>query len=97
MHELAKSALSLDEAVGDTLLSAESGEEDHQFDGVNVVSDDNELSLAFLNQLGHVVEPELDVDGLGGLELLLVVLLSLGFLQESCLLLLFGFGFVLCK
>jgi hypothetical protein len=44
-----------------------------------------------------VVEPELDVDGLGGLELLLVVLLSLGFLQESRLLLLFGFGLVLRK
>lgn len=57
---------------------------DHGLDGVNVVCDHNELGLALFNKRGHVVETELEVDGLGGLASTLGLSLSL----ESVLLLL---------
>ena len=61
VDELAKTCLALNEGIGDTLLSAESGEEGHHLKGVNVVSNHNELSLALLNEVGNVVKTELDV------------------------------------
>ena len=74
--ELSKSSLSLDEAVWDTLLSAESWEEDHHLEWVNVVSDDNELGLTFLDEGGNVVETELEVDWLLSDESVLLSALS---------------------
>lgn len=97
VDELAESCLALDEGVGDTLLSAEGGEETHEFDGVDVVSDDNELGLAFLNKGGHVVKTELEHVGLGSLLGITTGLLGLSLLLESGLLLLLGLGLVFCK
>lgn len=64
VDELANVGLSADEAEGDSLLSAESGEEDDHLDGVDVVGDDDKLGLVLLNEGGHMVETELEVDGL---------------------------------
>jgi len=66
VDELAEVSLSTDEAEGDTLGSAESWEEDDHLNGINIVGDDDKLCLAFLNEVGDVVETELDVDGLAG-------------------------------
>jgi hypothetical protein len=93
VDQLAESGLALDEAVGDVLVAAEVGEPDNQFDGVDVVGDDDELGLALLDESGHVVETALDVSGLGGVGLLFV--LGLGGLQKTGLLLGSGLGFVL--
>ena len=94
VDELAEACLTLNEAVGDSLLSAESGEEGHDLKGINVVSDHNELSLAILNQAGNVVKTELEYNGLGGLLGLTTVLIGLSLLLESDLLLLVGLGLV---
>ena len=57
--ELSESSLGLDEAEWDSLLSAESREEDHDLSWVNIVSHDNELGLTFLDEVGNVVETKL--------------------------------------
>jgi len=89
VDESTKVSLSADEAVGDSLLSAEKGEECDHLDGVNVVGDNDELGLVLLNEGGHMVEAELDVDrlvGLGGT--------AVGLGLESLLLLSSGLGAV---
>ena len=100
VHELSESCLSSDESIGDTLLSAESWEENNHFNGVNIMSNHDELGLALLDELGNVVQTELED---GWLVLLVSLLFSLGssfgfsLLLESGLLFLFSFWAVLCK
>jgi len=65
VNEFTESGLSSDETVGDILLSAESREEAHDFDGIDVVGNDNELGGTVFNELSDVVETELEEDGLG--------------------------------
>ena len=64
VDKLAKVGLATDEAEGDTLLAAESGQVNNELNRVDVVSDDNHLGLVLLNEGGHVVETELEVHGL---------------------------------
>lgn len=92
--------LALDDNVRDTHLPAESGEEDNELNGVNVVGNDNELSLLGLDEGNNVVETVLGEDGLlgvgsGGLVTLLLSLLGLS--KETSLLLLGGFRLVLVE
>jgi len=89
--ELAEVGLSAHEAVWHVLLAAESGQVNHALNGVDVVSDDHELGGALFDEGGDVVKTELEVDGLGGLG----VLLGLSFLLEAGLLDLLGLGLVL--
>lgn len=56
------------------VLSAELRKEDNQFNGVNVVSDDDQLSFLVFNQGGDVVKTVLEDDGLLGVNLLVVLL-----------------------
>lgn len=92
--ELAEVGLAADEAEGNFLLTAESGQVDDSLDGVDVVGNDDQLGLVLLNKSGNVVETELDEHGLGaglgvlglsgGLEALLLVLSALsGVLGEQ--------------
>ncbi len=97
VDELAEACLALDESIGDTLLSAESGEESHDLKGVDIMSDHDELGLALLNELGNVVETELEHDGLGSLLGLGTTSLVLGLSSESGGLLLLGLGLVLSE
>lgn len=64
VDKLAEVGLATDEAEGNTLLSAESGQVDDDLNGVDVVGDDDELGLVLLNEGGHVVEAELKVNRL---------------------------------
>ena len=73
VDELSEGSFSLNKAVRDVHLSAEGGEPDDEFDGVDVVSDDNEFGLFVLNELGDMVQAELDVIRLGVLDLFLLV------------------------
>lgn len=96
VDELAEACLTLDEGVGDTLLSAESGQEDEELNGVNVVGHDDKLGLALLNELGDVVETVLEDNGLGALLLRITTsLLDLSLLLKAVLLLLLGLRLVL--
>jgi len=87
----AESGLALDDGIGDAHLAAESGKEDNQLNGVDIVGDEDEGSLLVLNQANNVVETVLDNVGLLGDILLLLALLDGGGLLEETLLLL-GLG-----
>lgn len=50
-----ETCLSLDNDIGNAHLAAESGEEDNEFNGVNIVSDDDEGSLLGLDQTDDVL------------------------------------------
>jgi hypothetical protein len=96
VDELSESCLSLDEAVWDSLLSAESRQVAHDLEGVGVVSNSHELGLAVLTELGHVVEAELKDDGLGaGAVLGGLVNLSVSVFLKSFLLFFSSLGGVL--
>lgn len=73
VDKLSKGSFSLNKAVWDVHLSAEGGEPDDEFDGVNVVSNDNKLGFFVLNELGDMIQAELDVVWLGVLDLFLLV------------------------
>jgi len=92
VYELTKGGLASDEAVGDILLSAESGKEAHDLDRVDIVGNDNELGSSVFNELSDVVESELEEDRLRS---------SLGIRAssslESIVLLLSGLGRVLVE
>ena len=85
MDKLAEVGLATNEAVGNILASAESGQVDNSLNWVNVVSNHYELGLALLNKSSNVVETKLDVDWLGGLASTTVLS---GFLKTELLLLL---------
>ena len=95
--ELSKSGFSLDEAVWDFLLSAESWEEDHHLEWVDIVGNDNELGLTFLTEGGDVVETELKVHWLWSNFGVLSTLLGLSLGLESGLLVLSSLWGVLGK
>lgn len=63
VNKLSESSLSLNETVRDALLSAESRKVDHQFDWVNIMSHHDKLGFALFNELGHMVQTELDNNG----------------------------------
>ena len=83
--ELTKGSLSTNEAVGDTLLSAEGWEVDNHLNGVDIVGNHDELGSVLLNEGSDVVKTELEVDWLGSL-----ASTALSLLLESVLLLLSG-------
>ena len=85
MDKLAEVGLATNEAVGNILASAESGQVDNSLNWVNVVSNHYELGLALLNKSSNVVKTKLDVDWLGGLASTTVLS---GFLKTELLLLL---------
>ena len=85
MDKLAEVGLATNEAVGNILASAESGQVDNSLNWVNVVSNHYELGLALLDKSSNVVKTKLDVDWLGGLASTTVLS---GFLKTELLLLL---------
>jgi hypothetical protein len=88
VDDSAESGLALDDGVGNAHLAAESGQEDDQLDGVDIVGDEDEGSLLVLNQADNVVEAVLDDVGLLADVLLLLALLDGSSLLEETLLLL---------
>jgi hypothetical protein len=84
--------------VGDAHLAAQSGKEDDQLNGVNVVGDQDQLRLLVLDEADNVVETEL-----GGVRLLghILLLLALGdgssLLGKTLLLLSLGLRSVLVQ
>lgn len=91
MDNSTETSLALDNGVRDTHLAAESGKEDNQLNGVNVVGDEDKGSLLVLNEANNVVKTVLDVVGLLGDILLLLALGNGGSLSVETLLLL-GLG-----
>lgn len=79
------------------MLSAELGQPEDQFDGVDIGGDNHQLGLLVFDQSGHVVKTELQHAGTGGVVSLISgnLLFSLG--QKSSLFLLLGFRGVLLQ
>lgn len=94
-----ESGLVLHDNVRNSHLSAKSGQEDDELNGVNIVGDDDEIGLLGLDEGDNVVESVLDEEGL--LLVLLLGLLTSGNLlggsKESGLLLLLSLGLVLVE
>ena len=60
VNKFTKGSFSTDEAEWGSLLSAESWKMDHQLNWINIVSNDNDLGLAFLNKGGYMVESKFE-------------------------------------
>jgi hypothetical protein len=90
--------LALYNGIRDTHLAAESGEEDNQLNGVNIVGDQDEGSLLVLDQTNNVVETVLyGVRLLGDVLLLLALGNGRSLLGETLLLLSLGLRSVLVE
>lgn len=61
-----ETSLALNNDVRNTHLATESGEEDNELNGVDIVSNDNERSLLGLNESNTVVQTVFDEEGLLG-------------------------------
>ena len=72
-HKLAKVGLAMDEVEEDTLLASESVQMDNKLDRVDIVGDHDQLGLVLLDEGRHVIETELEVHGLLGLILAILV------------------------
>ena len=93
VDELSKIGFAADKSERNVLSSAKRWEMDNELNWINIVGDNDELSLAFFDESGHVIKTELQVDGLcrlGGT-------LSFSSLEESLFLLGFGFGRILSE
>ena len=96
VNELSEVVLALDDAEGNALLSAESWQESHKLNWLDVTSNDDKLGLALFDEVGHVVKTEFDVNWLWSNMVGLVSSLSgLGLRSESFLLLGLGLWRVL--
>ena len=91
MDDGTETSLALDDGVGDTHLAAERRKEDNEFNGVDIIGDEDKRSLLVLNETNNVVEAILDSVGLLAYVLLLLSFLDGGGLLEETLLLL-GLG-----
>lgn len=91
VDDCSETGLAFDDGVRNTHLAAESGKEDNQLNGVDVVSNQDERGLLVLNETNNVVETVLDGVGLLGHILLLLTLGDGGGLLVETLLLL-GLG-----
>ena len=92
-----QSGFALDDAVGDTHFAAKGREPDNDFDRVNVVANDNELSLLGLNEGGNVVDTVLDDNRLLALVNLFTGSNFFGSSSETGLLLDRGLGAILVQ
>ena len=72
MDDRAETGLALDDDVRDTHLAAESGEEDDELDGVDIMSNDDKRRLLRLDKGDGVVETVLDKQRLLGILLRMV-------------------------
>jgi len=67
VHDFAEVGLAANKAVWNVAFTAESGEENNHFDGVNIMSDHDQLGTLLFNELSDVVKTELDVHWLSAL------------------------------
>merc|ERR1712241_926586 len=93
--DTSKPSLVLDDAVGDSHLAAQGGQEQNELNGVDVVGDDDELSFLLLDEPGHVVDSLTDHGSALGGSILLSSGTSFSASNQPLLLSLAGLGAVL--
>ena len=87
-------SLAFDDAIGDSHFAAQGGQPDDQFDGINVVGNDDELSLFGFDEGGDVVESVFDGQRFLSLVESLTGSFGSGSDSQTLLLLNFAFGLV---
>ena len=98
VNKLSKVSFTFDDAVSDTLLLAESWQEAHKLDWLNITGNSDKFGLTFLDEGGHVIQTVLKVIWLWSNMICLVSTFSgLGFSLESILLDALGFWLVLVE
>lgn len=60
VHHGAQARLALDDGIRHAHLAAESGQENDEFDGIDVVRDQDQAGLFVLHQPHHMIQPVLD-------------------------------------
>lgn len=95
MNEGTELSLARDNGVSNTHLVAEGGEPHNEFEGIDVVSNQDELGLLLLDKLGDVVETVTDEVGSTLLLDGLTFDFSLSLLSETSLLLSSSLGDIL--
>lgn len=93
----AETGFALDDNVWDPHLPAESGEEDNEFNGVDIMGDHNEGGLLGLDEGNAVVQAVLDKEGFLGLLLFLSVSGIFGLSVKTSFLFLLCLGAVLVE
>ena len=78
MNDRAETSFALDDHIRYTHLAAESREEDDEFDGVDIMSNDNEGSLLSFNERNDVVQTVFNKERLLVFSCLLLLRSSLG-------------------
>jgi len=81
----AESSLVLDNAVGDSHLAAQGRQEENKLDGIDIISNDDQLSFLLLDQGDDTVHSVTDNGGTLGGGICLALGLSLGSLLQSLL------------
>lgn len=98
MDDGSETSLALDDGVRNTHLTAESGQEDNELDGVDIVGNQDERSLLVLDETNNVVETVLNsIWLLADILLLLALRDSSSLLVQTLLLLNLGLGAVLVE
>jgi len=95
--DAAETSLVLDDAIRDSHLAAQGGEEENELDGVDVVGDEDELSLLLFDEGRDGVYSLTDDGGALGRLILLSGNTSFSAFAETLLLLLLGLGTVLVQ
>ena len=72
MHDGSETSFTLHDDVGNAHLAAQSGEEDDELDGVDVVRDDDEGGFLGFDEGDDVVEAVLDEGGFLGVLLIIM-------------------------
>jgi len=97
VDQLSESSLVSNNGVRDVEGLAEGREENNSLDGVDVASDEDQLSSFLLNKVSNVVETEFKGDGLISLFILLILSLVSGSVSESVGFLLSGLRGILSQ
>ena len=98
VNNRAETSLALDDGIRYAHLSAQSGEEDDQLDGIDIVGDEDQRSLLIFDQANDMVQTVLgNVWLLAHILLLLTLLDGRGLFQQSLLLLGLALGPVLVE
>jgi hypothetical protein len=97
VNEETETSLAFDDDIGNVHLAAQSGQPNNELNGVDIVSNHDELSLALLDESCDVVNAVLDELGLLGVISALLVGLSGSLLCKTLLLLLCALGAVVSE
>jgi len=87
MDHSTKASLALDDDIGNTHLAAKGRKENNEFDGINIMGDDNKGGFLCLDQSNDMVETIFDKEGFLGFLLQVrrpIIKMSGKYIQQCC-------------